>query len=214
MKQKYRDKLISSAKKDQIVQIRKGIGYTEWEYRSLKCARRILAAVCFRENANNTYLITDSIILPIIGYYYALFHMGVAILYLEYRMELNKLEKIKHSKLINNIQDKLVNKTLVSFSFTELLFELKELREETNYSFGVMEKIELNDYYKKTGVVFDYAIDFIKIIDDVIKEYHPVLSDIIAMIGDGFGDDITSSYLSKEDLESVEDYLISKNLTT
>lgn len=83
-----------------------------------------------------------------------------------------------------------------------------------NFKEFKIQKIELTDYYKETGVVFDYAIDFINAIDDIIKEYHPVLSDIMIMIGDGFGDDIQCTYLSKEDQKSVEDYLISKNLTT
>ncbi len=151
MKQKYRDKLISSAKNDEIVLTYNGIEYTEWEYRAHECARRILTAVCFRENANNTYLITDSIILPIIGYYYSLFHMGAATLYLEYSMDFNKMERIPHSKLINQIQDKLVKRTLINLRFIKLLLGLKNLRETTNYSFGVKENIEAIDYYKETG---------------------------------------------------------------
>ena len=120
MKQKYRDKLISSAKKDQLIPNEYNRNYTEWDYRIHQCARRILAAVCFRENANNTYQQTKSIILPVIGYYYALFHMGIAVLYLDYSTDLKKLKRIRHSTLINLIHNKLVSRNLISNKFTKI----------------------------------------------------------------------------------------------
>ena len=214
MRQKYQDKLIASAKKDQIIPNEYNRPYTEWDYRIHQCARRVLAAVCFRENANNTYRRTGSIILPVIGYYYALFHMGVAILYLEYRTDLKKLKKIRHSYLINQIRDKLVNKKLIGERFPNLMTKLKEIREEANYYFGVIYNIEEMDYYVETGKAFDDAIHFIKVIDNTLKNYQQILMDIMIEIGDGFGDDITHTYLSEEDRESVDEYLLSKDLST
>lgn len=214
MRKKYRDKLIYAVKNDHLIPNEYGREYTEWDYRIHKCARRILAATCFRENANNTYQKTKSIILPVIGYYYALFHMGVAVLYLDYSMDFEKLKRIRHSTLINLICIKLVNRGLISDKFTKLLLDLKEIREEANYYFGVMYNLEEIDYYIETGKAFDDAINFIKVINNTIKDYQQVLMDIMVKIGDGFGDDITNTYLSKDDQESVVEYLISKSLTT
>jgi len=214
MRQKYRDKLIHAVKNDHLIPNEFDREYTEWDYRIHKCARRILAAVCFRENAYNTYQHTKSIILPVIGYYYALFHMGVAVLYLDYSTNLKKLKRIRHSNLINLVCNKLVNRDLISDKFTELLLNLKNIREEANYQFGVMYNLEKIDYYIEIGKMFDEAINFINIIDKTIKDHQQVLMDIMVKIGDGFGDDITGIYLSKDDQESVLEYLISKNLTT
>ncbi|KKN55083.1 hypothetical protein LCGC14_0586040 [marine sediment metagenome] len=214
MRQKYRDKLISAVKNDHLIPTEYYIEFTEWEYRIHKCSRRILAASCFRENANNTYHQTKSIILPVIGYYYALFHMGVAVLYLDYSTDLKKLKRVKHKTLINLIQNKLVSRNLISNKFTNILFDLKVIREDANYDFGVMDNIETIDYYVETGKAFDEAINFIKELDIAIKDYQQVLMDIMVKIGDGFGDDIKDTYLSKKDQECVIEYLISKNLTT
>jgi len=214
MKQKYRDKLISAVKNDNLIPNEYGREYTEWDYRIHQCARRILAATCFRENANNTYQQTKSIILPVIGYYYALFHMGIAVLYLDYSMELKKLKRIRHSTLINLIHNKFVSRNLISNKFTKILLDLKEIREDANYYFGVMDNLETIDYYRETGKAFDETIHFIRELDITIKDYQQVLMDIMVEIGDGFGDDIIDTYLSKEDQESVLEYLMSKNLTT
>ncbi len=214
MKQKYRDKLISAVKNDHLIPNEYGREYTEWDYRIHQCARRILAATCFRENANNTYQQTKSIILPVIGYYYAIFHMGIAVLYLDYSMDLKKLKRIRHSTLINLIHNKLVSRNLISNKFTKIFLDLKEIREDANYYFGVMVNLETIDYYIETGKAFDEVINFIKELDITIKDYQQVLMDIMVKIGDGFGDDIKDTYLSKEDQESVLEYLMSKNLTT
>lgn len=214
MRQKYRDKLISAVKNDHLIPNEYGRKYTEWDYRIHQCARRILAATCFRENANNTYQQTKSIILPVIGYYYALFHMGIAVLYLDYSTDLKKLKRIRHSTLINLIHNKLVSRNLISNKFTKILLDLKEIREDANYYFGVMDNLETIDYYIETGEAFDEVINFIKELDITIKDYQQILMDIMIKIGDGFGDDIKDTYLSKEDQESVLEYLMSKNLTT
>ena len=86
--------------------------------------------------------------------------MGVAVLYLDYSIDLKKLKRIRHSNLINLICIKLVNRGLISDKFTTLLLNLKVIREKANYNFDVMYDLEKIDYYIETGKAFDEAINF------------------------------------------------------
>ena len=137
MDQKYKDSLIHSVKTDELDN-----DLDEWWERSEICARRILTAICFREQSNRVFVLTESRIFPNIGYYYALFHMSVAILAIDYSTELKDLKRISHKDLINLIEVKLVQRSIISIDYLELLYELKGLREDTNYSFKTNFKTE------------------------------------------------------------------------
>ena len=63
----------------------------EWHDRRRYCARRILTAVCFRETSQSTFQKTDSALLPPIGFYYAVFHIGIAMLSFDYSTAISEL---------------------------------------------------------------------------------------------------------------------------
>lgn len=84
MSQRYFDELKNSARNRKLNYRNKfGVHDTEWRVRTYKSAEQILSAVSFREHSHQTYIKTKSSLLPTIGFYYAVFHMGVAMLYLE-----------------------------------------------------------------------------------------------------------------------------------
>ncbi len=206
MNQKYKDSLIHSAKTDEL-----NNDSEEWWERSEKCSRRVLTAICFREQSNRVFTLTESRIFPNIGYYYALFHMSVAILAIDYSTELKNLKRIHHKDLLNLIEAKLVQRSIIPFEYFELLYELKGLREATNYSFKTNLKTE--SYYQEVGKAFDAAISFIKEVSNVIEDRFPLLLRICTDIGDGFGDDVLQSFLSKDDQIHIWKYLEENELT-
>ena len=206
MDQKYKDSLIHSVKIDELDN-----NFDEWWERSEICSRRILTAICFREQSNRVFALTESRIFPNIGYYYALFHISVAILAIDYSTELKNLIRIPHKNLINLIKDKLVKRLLIPIDYLELLWELKGLREDTSYSFKTNFKTEI--YYREVGKLFNVAFSFVKEVSNVIENRFPLLSRICTDIGDGFGDDVLQAFLSDEDQDRVWKYLIEKKLT-
>lgn len=206
MDQKYKDNLIHSVKTDKL-----NNDLNEWWERSEICALRILTAICFREQSNRVFTLTESRIFPNIGYYYALFHISGAILAIDYSTELKKIRRIPHKVLINMIRDKLVKRSLIPVDYLELLLELKRLREDTNYSFKTNFKTEI--YYQEVGKLFNIAINFIKEVSYVIENRFPLLLRICTDIGDGFGDDKLQAFLSDEDQDLIWKYLLKKELT-
>jgi uncharacterized protein (UPF0332 family) len=206
MDQKYKDSLIHSVKIDELDN-----DLNEWWERSEICARRILTAICFREQSNRVFVLTESRIFPNIGYYYALFHMSVAILVIDYSTELKNFRRIPHKVLINMIGDKLIKRSVIPVDYLELLLELKRLREDTNYSFKTNFKTEI--YYKEVGKLFNIAIKFIKEVSNVIENSFPLLLRICTEIGDGFGDDTLQAFLSDEDQDHIWKYLLKNELT-
>ena len=187
----------------------------------IKCSHRIFTAVCFREIAQSSYEKTGSVILPAIGFYYAMFHMGIAMLCVEYSTPLHVLKRMGHTKLINLIENKLIDSKLISSEYLILLKNLKAIREYGNYTFGIKFK-EFYDFkfiipnlYIETGKMFDIALGFIKeICNEVEKQYNIQFRFIAMDIGDGIGDDLYTIYLKEADEERVVKYLSSKNLTT
>jgi len=191
----------------------------DWWQRTTKSAKHILTAVCFRETSQSTNEKTGSAIFSPIGFYYSLFHMGVAMLYMEYTTSRSELRHIRHINLQTLIQVRLVNTSLLPQEYPDLLRELQQLREYANYVFG--ERVAKYEYkevipelYKKTGNEFDHALDFILQIEDEICKALGYIAPIQIAIGDGFGDDLIRSYLSSDDEAKVKEYFLEKDLTT
>ena len=85
--QAYWDKLRQSYKNDTNIPESKRQSFyesTEWSARVHRCAKHIISAVSFRETSFSAHEKTGSPLLSIIGYYYGMFHMGVAVLYIDY----------------------------------------------------------------------------------------------------------------------------------
>jgi len=182
----------------------------DWDYRTTQCAKSILTAVCFRETAIASAESTDSMIYQPIGLYYSMFHMSLAMLWINPRVRKIQLTEIHHNTLINLVKSNLVDARLLKPSFESLLTSLKKLRESCNYQFGYQEdlNIVLVDAIEKTESEFDMAIEYIHQVLDVSKSLFRVQVEI----GDGFGHDILDSYLSKEHKENVIHYLATHGL--
>lgn len=192
---------------------------SEWWARTAKSAKHILTAVCFRETAQSTAQKTGSVIFSPIGFYYSLFHLGIALLYMDYATERQELRRLRHNKLQALIQGRLVNTGLLSGEYLVLLRELQELREYANYVFGErVTKYEykdmLPDLYKKTGDKFNFALKFILQVENEVCDTLGFSLPIQTAIGDGFGDDLIRAYLSKDDELRVQKYLLDNNLST
>ncbi len=207
MNQSYRDQLLAHIREDNKLINKIYDVDTEWDFRVDTCARRLLTAVCFRESAENTYKATKNVILPIIGFYYSMFHMSLAFLSLEYTTRIENFNKISHIKLINLIYDKFIKRSIIDREFYDTLVELRELRGIANYSFHEIYDLDIELYYSKTEIAFNIAIKFIKEVHNIIKNEYHILTSLEVIISDGIGDDILSTYLSKNDIKTVEKYL-------
>lgn len=215
MNQRYKNNLISHVRKSE---------NGDWHNRFRYCSRRILTAVCFRETSESAYQKTDSVLLSPIGFYYAVFHIGIAMLSLDFATTGTELKRMGHKKLQHLIQNELIDKPIISNEFVAILISLKKLREYANYTLGGN---MINDHkyycksivpglYKTTGKAFDIAINFIHSVCKEMGEKNllPSFAPIRVCIGDDIGDDVYSMYLSNDDKKSVVEYLIKKNLTT
>ncbi len=204
-----------------------------------RSALRIFTATCFRETSGE-YLsrMNADYILPPIGYYYSLFHIGVAMLYLDYKTETKEIKHTKekpltHRKIIGLMNRKLVSRKFISKEFLDLLSRMKQLREQINYGFhgvhmltkeekfhGIEEEERiflgtfLNEAYKKTGDAFDEAFEYISLISDAAGE-----KDNGKTIGGGLSSIISSSmedlgdrYMSDDVNARVFCYLADKDL--
>jgi hypothetical protein len=204
MDRKYRASLLSAVKADE----------DKWEFRLQQCGRRILAAVTFRESARSTCEKTQSTLLPVIGYYYSLFHISTAVLYLEYKTTCEELERLKHGTLRRLVQERLVNPHLLSRDVLKLHSTLLALRGTANYTFGGKMMADREQYwervpklYEETAGVFEECIATIHAISEVVDEGLGRTRALGGWIDDGIGNDTSSNYLSRSDAELVSKFL-------
>lgn len=183
----------------------------DWDLRATKCAKSLLAAVCFRETALASQRRQDSMIYQPIGLYYSMFHMSMAMLWLNPRVKPTQLSEIHHKTLINLIDRELIQHNLIEPSFHDNIINLKDLRESCNYQFGYQERLDIlvRDAIKKTDSSFN---DAIRLIHQILKASNS-LSRVQIGIADGFGDDILDSYLTRKHKDKVFDYLIRNGLS-
>ena len=121
MLERYRNGLIKSIKEDSGAVPNPALGeISEWHARIIRCAKRVLTAICFRESSYSIYSDTQSIVLPSIGYYYSTFHMGVAMLCVEYTTPLENLVQLRHERLYNLLNSKLVNRHFISEKYLDV----------------------------------------------------------------------------------------------
>lgn len=190
----------------------------EWEHRLQKCGRRILTAVTFRETSRSTCEKTESTLLPVIGYYYSIFHISVATLHFEQKTECSELRHIKHGPLRRLIQERLVNPHLLSKDVLALHKVLLELRETANYVFGGKMKADRMNYwervpklYDETAPVFEECIELIQSLSEVVDEGLRRSRALGSWIDDGIGNDTATNYLSKSDAERVSKFLLDRS---
>jgi len=183
----------------------------DWDFRAEKCGKSLLAAVCFRETALASNRRKDSKIYQPIGFYYAMFHMSLAMLWINPRISASDLSKIHHKKLFRLVDDQLVRHGYVGAEFYANLERLKELRESCNYCFGYRDGLDedLTKATKQTYEAFNDALRFIHEVLDASKS----LQRVQIGIADGFGDDILETYLTEKHKEKVSKYLVNHGLS-
>ncbi len=189
-------------------------------YRS--AARRLLSAICFREHACATLEKTGTALLPPIGYYYGVYHVGIAVLSLDYGTELRELRLMRHKRLRNLIENRLAMRRVLSNDFLQGLDRCRQYREYANYVFGgrMQRDSEFDalqivpNLYSETGILFSEAVELILALSDVTYRDGLSPGPLQQLIGDHFGDDIIRRYLCRSDEGRVWNYLIEKGLTT
>lgn len=200
----------------------------EWTARLVRCSRRLLSAVVFREMAQVTLEQTESIMLPAIGFYYSLFHAGCAMLYVDHSTSLEELShktsRMTHQKLRQLLSDRLVSAKLVSKDYIQHLDDAKWLREHVNYAVGgrLMGDDDVVEYdlnaanlYPDTGMRVMTALSFVKEVASNVElaDSGNGLNRIRTTIGDHFGDDLIHLYVPRQYRERVWDFLIEQEIT-
>ena len=232
MKQSYLDRARASMKINGKYKAempnKEGYFEHEWNMRVYMSSMRLLSAISYKITSKKTYEKTKSVMLPIIGLYYSLFHLSVAILYLDYSTEFDDLKKVKHKKLINLVEKKIVERKLVGKELHEQLGFLKNIREKVNYEFTPLidSRITgfLKDHYLQfsddVDLIFDQSIAFIhdlsentrvKVDNELVPDF--IISNLSLNMADGLVDDIFMEYVSHADEEDITIFLLDNSLT-
>ena len=181
----------------------------KWEEKYRTSARRVLSSLFFFASAKRCYK-EENKLLSAIGYYYSLFHISKALLFLLPNYSIDKLKKISHKKVFNLIKSSFVQRKMLSPKFCEEFDYLRQIREVVNYEMGVW--IGLYRTLK------DEEPELLSCINEAISVFKEICQDnighISAIIGDGIGDDLMDSYLSKNEAEEVVRMLLQHGLTT
>ena len=137
-------------------------------------------------------------LLSAIGYYYSLFHLSKALLFLLPQYDVEQLQGISHKKVQNLVRADLVQRKLLPKNFTDIFENTKHIQEAVNYDQDSW--VGLGNLLKKTEP------EIMKCIEDGVRLFKEIcdkeLTFISTIIGDGIGDDWMDSYLSEE--EAIE----------
>jgi hypothetical protein len=197
-----------------------------WQARAHMCARRILSAACFKVSSEVSINETSSLLLPTVGSYYAVFHLGIAALSLDPGTVSDDLKEMGHSRLETLLRTRLVEQKVLESEFLFALTELRKVREYANYVVGGKMASDyahpvrsgngatvLSDLVAKA---FNPGLAFVRRVS--AESASTLEGDIIARIkttiGDDIGDEVYSMYLSKTHRDRVIDYLVDEDLTT
>jgi len=181
----------------------------EWQKKYREATHRVLSSVFFYISARNCCNRKNNL-MAAIGYYYALFHMSKALLFLLPKYSIENLKGMYHSTVLKKMQTEFIQRNMLDTDFTNTMDELKDIREAANYSMGVW--ISLNKILKKQEPKIQSCMaDAISLFKGICEES---IGNVMALIGDGIGDDWMDSYLSGEEAQEVVNFLIEHNLTT
>lgn len=206
---------------------------TEWEARIVRCSRRLLSAIVFREMAQVTLETTRSPLLPVVGFYYVLFHAGVAMLTVDHATPLSEVAytavkgnpnepAVTHKKVRKLLKANLIEKGVLDASFIKNLDVMKKRREHVNYAVGgrlpgdlEIETLDEAALYGEVGASLDLAVSFVKEVAARVDLDADTsgLSRIQSTIGDHFGDDLIHLYVPRDYRERVWGYLTMHELT-
>jgi len=181
----------------------------EWEDHYRIAAKRLLSSMFFLVSAKSAYQ-NGNKLLSAIGYYYSLFHLSKALLFLLPEHSIDQLIGISHKEVLKLIKTEFVQKNLLPKKFIGIFDYTKKIREAANYGqdtwIGLSRLLRENE--PKIMRCVRYGVRVFKEICG--KE----MSMVRAIIGDGIGDDWRDSYLSEKESEMLTEILLDHDLTT
>jgi uncharacterized protein (UPF0332 family) len=181
----------------------------EWDRRWRISTKRLLSSLFFLVSAKDVYDHGNKL-LSAIGYYYSLFHLSKALLFLLPKYSVQELKGISHKEVLRLIRTEFVQTRMLPKAFLDIFEYAKDIREAANYGqdtwIGLSELLEENALQIQKSV--SYGIETFKQICG--KE----MSWVRALIGDGIGDDWMDSYLSAEESEILTRILLDHDLST
>jgi len=180
-----------------------------WEKKYLLSTRRLMSSLFFFVSAKRCYE-EENKLLSAIGYYYSLFHISKALLFLLPNYSIDDVKGITHKKVSSLVLTDFIQRKMLSPKFGVQLDYLRKIREAVNY--GMDSWIGL---YKVLG---DEEPKLLSCVDEAISVFKEICKDnirhISTIIGDGIGDDLMDSYLSRDEEQEVVRILSQHNLTT
>lgn len=182
------------------------------------CARRILTAICFRESSEISFVRARTMIMPAIGFYYSLFHMGTAMLYLEHSTAMKNFRNIGHRRLKNLIESKLVKRKLIDHEFLSVLerFQsMKGLIDSSACPGGIYSEYltqgKGSQMYQDTGEAFHVALSLINRFGTEIERVSEFVSppeQIPRIISAHLQNELYLAHLSEDDRKRITNFLI------
>lgn len=180
-----------------------------WEKKYRLSTRRLMSSLFFFVSAKRCYE-EENKLLSAIGYYYSLFHISKALLFLLPNYSIDDVKGITHKKVSSLVLTDFIQRKMLSPKFGVQLDYLRKIREAVNY--GMDSWIGL---YKVLG---DEEPKLLSCVDEAISVFKEICKDnirhISTIIGDGIGDDLMDSYLSRDEEQEVVRILSQHNLTT
>ena len=180
----------------------------EWEKKYRIATHRVLSSAFFYISGKTTFKNNNK--MTAIAYYYALYHLSKGLLILLPKYSVESLRNMNHTKTSNSMQSDFVQRKMLSEDFVLTLDYLKQIREQANYSMGSW--IELHEILEKQEPkVKKWICKGLGLLKEICADE---LSNIMALIGDGIGDDWMDSYISREEERAVIDFLLENRITT
>lgn len=181
----------------------------EWEEHYRLATKRLLSSMFFLVSAKSVYKQGNKL-LSAIGYYYSLFHLSKALLFLLPHYNVKQLRGISHKEVLDKIRTEFVQRNILSKDYIETFRYTKKIREAANY--GQDTWISLSRLLRENEAKIMRCI---KDGSNVLKKIcDKEITHIRSIIGDGIGDDWRDSYLSEEESELLTSILLEHDLTT
>jgi hypothetical protein len=145
----------------------------QWNERIRCCGRRVISAVMARATREKT----GTVLFCPLGYYYSFFHITVAILYLDHKTHPKELRQLRHKALRRLVEQRLVQSRILPRAIMEMLQELQELREASNYAFGGKHEVDkinfpelMAEMYIRTDGLFEACITAIHDLGECVDQ--------------------------------------------
>lgn len=180
-----------------------------WEEKYRLATKRLLSSTFFLISAKRCYK-NENKLLSAIGYYYSIFHLSKALLFLHPQHSIDDIQGISHKKVFNLIQAQFVQRKILSNKFGSSFDYFKQIREAANYKMGL--------WISLSKTLGDEEHELLVCIAEGISVFKAIckneMGHIRSLIGDGIGDDWMDSYLSEDEAQEVVNFFLKHDLTT